>query len=99
MAISTSKTLLACVIGVFLAWLVARTDVPFRGLIEIAAPLPFFVPGLLATMGWAILANPTNGVYHLTLTDSVLSNANPAGNLDGQIRLSGASNRRVATSS
>src|SRR5262245_54635130 len=37
-------------------------------------------------------ANPTNGVYHLTLTDSVLSNANPAGNLDGQIRLSGASN-------
>jgi len=37
-------------------------------------------------------ANPTNGVYNLTLTDSVLSNANPAGGLDGQIRLSGASN-------
>src|SRR5678815_2577138 len=37
-------------------------------------------------------ANPTNGVYNLTLTDSVLSNANPAGSLDGQIRLSGASN-------
>jgi hypothetical protein len=37
-------------------------------------------------------ANPTNGIYHLTLTDSVLSNANPAGSLDGQIRLSGASN-------
>src|SRR5262245_48810848 len=37
-------------------------------------------------------ANPTNGVYNLTLSDSVLSNNNPAGNLDGQIRLSGASN-------
>jgi hypothetical protein len=37
-------------------------------------------------------ANPTNGIYNLTLSDSVLSNANPAGNLDGQIRLSGASN-------
>jgi hypothetical protein len=37
-------------------------------------------------------ANPTNGVYNLTISDSVLSNANPAGNLDGQIRLSGASN-------
>jgi hypothetical protein len=36
--------------------------------------------------------NPTNGVYNLTLSDSVLSNANPAGGLDGQIRLSGASN-------
>jgi hypothetical protein len=37
-------------------------------------------------------ANPTNGVYHLTVSDSVFSNANPAGGLDGQIRLSGASN-------
>jgi len=37
-------------------------------------------------------ANPTNGIYNLTLSDSVLSNANTAGNLDGQIRLSGVSN-------
>ncbi len=36
--------------------------------------------------------NPTNGVYNLSISDSVLTNANPAGNLDGQIRLSGASN-------
>jgi hypothetical protein len=36
--------------------------------------------------------NPTNGVYKLSISDSVLANANPAGNLDGQIRLSGASN-------
>jgi len=36
--------------------------------------------------------NPTNGVYNLSISDSVLSNANPAGSLDGQIRLSGASN-------
>jgi len=37
-------------------------------------------------------ANPTNGVYNLTVSDSVFSNANPAGGLDGQIRLSGAGN-------
>ena len=37
-------------------------------------------------------ANPTNGVYHLTVSDSVFANTNPAGGLDGQIRLSGASN-------
>jgi hypothetical protein len=36
--------------------------------------------------------NPTNGVYNLSISDSVLANANPAGGLDGQIRLSGASN-------
>jgi hypothetical protein len=33
---------------------------------------------------------PTNGVYNLSVEDSVLSNANPAGSLDAHIRLSGA---------
>jgi hypothetical protein len=36
--------------------------------------------------------NPTNSVYNLSVSDSVFSNTNPAGSLDGQIRLSGASN-------
>jgi len=35
--------------------------------------------------------NPTNGSYNLSIADSVLSNANPAGGLDAQIRFSGAS--------
>ena len=37
-------------------------------------------------------ANPSNGVYNLTVSDSVFTNHNPAGGLDGQIRLSGAGN-------
>src|ERR1041384_1866787 len=36
-------------------------------------------------------ANESNGVYNLTVSDSVFTNNNPAGGLDGQIRLSGAS--------
>jgi hypothetical protein len=36
--------------------------------------------------------NPSNGTYNVTISDSVLTNTNPAGALDGQIRLSGASN-------
>ena len=35
--------------------------------------------------------NPSNGVYNLSISDSVFSNANPAGGLDGHIRISGAS--------
>lgn len=42
--------------------------------------------------------NPTNGTYNLTVSDSVLSNSNPAGSMDGQIRLSGASNGTKAFS-
>jgi hypothetical protein len=37
-------------------------------------------------------ANPSNGTYNLSISDSVFTNTNPAGTLDGQIRLSGASN-------
>ena len=65
--ISGAKSLLACIIGIFLAWLVARTDVPLRGWIEVLAPLPFFIPGLLSAMAWAILANPSNGLLNTLL--------------------------------
>jgi len=56
-----AETLLATAIAVYLAWLVTRTNVPYRPLIEVVAPLAFFVPGLLTAIGWAILANPRNG--------------------------------------
>lgn len=36
-------------------------------------------------------SNPSNGTYNLSISDSVLSNANPAGGSDAQIRFSGAS--------
>ena len=36
-------------------------------------------------------SNPTGGTYNLTVSDSVMSNDNPAGALDAHIRLSGAS--------
>jgi hypothetical protein len=41
-------------------------------------------------------SNPTNGTYNLTVSDSVLTNNNPAGALDGQIRLSGAASSTKA---
>ncbi|HVR88299.1 MAG TPA: iron ABC transporter permease [Candidatus Limnocylindria bacterium] len=65
--IAGAVTALALVTGIFLAWLVTRTDVPYRGVIEVLAPLPFFVPGLLLTMGWAILGNPTSGLLNVAL--------------------------------
>ena len=36
--------------------------------------------------------NPTGGTCNLSVSDSVFTNANPAGGLDGHIRLSGAAN-------
>ncbi|MGH7835618.1 MAG: ABC transporter permease [Candidatus Binatia bacterium] len=62
--ISFTKTCLAIVWGVVLAWLVARTDVPFKGLIEILMPIPFFIPALFTAFAWIMLANPTTGLIN-----------------------------------
>jgi iron(III) transport system permease protein len=62
--ISLSKTCIAVIWGVVLAWLVTRTDVPFKGLIEILMPIPFFIPALFTAFAWIMLANPTTGVIN-----------------------------------
>lgn len=71
------KTLVATAIAVYLAWLVTRTDVPYRTLIEVVAPLPFFVPGLLTAIGWAMLANPTNGTLNQVVAGALGLEAGP----------------------
>ncbi|MBI2989070.1 MAG: iron ABC transporter permease [Deltaproteobacteria bacterium] len=66
--ISFSKTCLAVVWGVVLAWLVTRTDVPFRRTMEVLIPVPFFIPALFTTFAWILLANPHNGLVNQVLT-------------------------------
>ena len=57
-------TVLSVSSGFFLAWLVNRTDVPFRRSIEAAAILAFLIPGSLQAIGWAVLANPDSGIVN-----------------------------------
>ena len=55
-------------IGLFFAllfaWAVARTDVPFAGLMTWMIPIPFFVPDLLTAFAWLMLGNPQNGLIN-----------------------------------
>jgi iron(III) transport system permease protein len=48
-----------------LVWIVARTDTPLKGLIEIAAILPFITPPLIGAVAWALLAAPRTGLINL----------------------------------
>jgi len=59
--ISLLKTVLSLVLAVLLAWVVSRTDIPFRKTLELLIGLPFFIPPILTAMGWAMLGNPTAG--------------------------------------
>lgn len=55
-------TLLACVLGFSLAWVVARTDMPGRGFFEVANLIPFFLSPYVGALSWIYLAAPNSGI-------------------------------------
>jgi iron(III) transport system permease protein len=57
-------TALAVVIGLAFAWIVVRTNTPWKGLIATAGLLPLFVPPLVAAVAWAILGSPKTGLLN-----------------------------------
>ena len=42
-------------IGIFLAWLVARSDIPYRKFIAAAAVIPYMVPSYIHALSWLTL--------------------------------------------
>jgi iron(III) transport system permease protein len=56
--VSLAATVLATVIGTLAAFVVQRTDVPFKALLRFLLILPFAIPPLFAAMGWVQLAGP-----------------------------------------
>ncbi len=55
-------------LAIFLAWLLARTDIPLRGWLEFMFWLSFFMPTLSVTIGWIILLDPQAGMVNQLLT-------------------------------
>ncbi|MDG4828289.1 iron ABC transporter permease [Solwaraspora sp. WMMD1047] len=73
------STLVALVLGTFLAWIVARTNVPFRNLVGVLTIVQMAVPGILVPIAWTFLASPSIGAINvawrnLTGTDGTLFN-------------------------
>lgn len=66
--LSLVKTVLAMTLALFLAWIVARTDTPHRGLLEALITLPFYIPPILTAMAWGMLASPKGGLINLVWT-------------------------------
>ena len=62
--ISIAKTIPSLVVAILLAWIIARTDTPHRGVLEVLITLPFFVPPILTAMAWGMLGNPQVGMIN-----------------------------------
>ena len=57
-------TVLAVGLGTLLAYLIVRTDVPFKPLMFAASLVPLIIPGILHTIAWIFLASPQIGVLN-----------------------------------
>ena len=62
--IALAKTAPSLLLAILLAWIVARTDTPWRGKLEVLISLPFFIPPILTAMAWAMLGNPQVGLLN-----------------------------------
>jgi len=51
-------------LAVFLAWLLARTDIPVRDSLEFLFWVGFFLPSLAVTQGWILLLDPQYGLLN-----------------------------------
>ena len=58
------RVVITTALAIFFAWVVTRTDTPFKGFIEVTLWLGFFLPLLPMTMGWILLLDPYNGLIN-----------------------------------
>lgn len=64
MVFAVASSLLSFVVGCYLAWVTERTNTPFRSAIYGLVLLPVVVPGILTTIAWVLLLNPTIGILN-----------------------------------
>jgi len=65
LAFAAGSSAIAMTLGTLLAYLIVRTDVPFKPLMFAASLVPLIIPGILHTIAWIFLASPEIGVINL----------------------------------
>lgn len=62
--ISFAVAVCCLALGLPLAWLLTRTQLPFKNFFRSGFCLPYVIPPFVGAIGWIILANPTSGVLN-----------------------------------
>ena len=76
--LATSVAAIAAAIGTPLAWLVARTDLPGRGLLRGLVIAAFVTPPFLGAQAWMLLAAPHSGWLNRAFVASTGSTQGPS---------------------
>ncbi|MGE5509573.1 MAG: ABC transporter permease [Chitinophagales bacterium] len=59
--IAGGVTALSTGLGTFFAWLVARTDLPFKNTMKLLFIIPFMLPSFIGAIAWKVLLSPRGG--------------------------------------
>ena len=65
--IASGVTLVSTTIGTFFAWLVARTDLPFKKVMKALFLVPFMLPSFIGALAWKVLLSPRAGYINKLL--------------------------------
>ena len=66
-SLAVVRGVLSGVLAVFIAWLLARTDIPGGKIFEFLFWLAFFLPALTVTLSWILLLDPHFGLVNQAL--------------------------------
>ena len=65
LAFAFGSSVMAIVLGFSVAWLVSRTNVPFRQTVYIGSFLSLAAPLIVKGIGWILLLGPNNGLINV----------------------------------
>ncbi|MCS0496556.1 iron ABC transporter permease [Ancylobacter sp. MQZ15Z-1] len=69
LTLSAARQIIALVVSIGLAWLIARSNLPGRGWLEVGFWIAMFMPALPVTMAWILLAGGRSGLINIWLRD------------------------------
>ena len=69
LVIAGGTTVLSTIIGVFFAWLVSRTDLPYKATMKVLFLVPFMLRSFIGALAWKILLSPRGGHINRLLMD------------------------------
>lgn len=67
--LASGVTCTGTVVGTFFAWLVTRTDLPFKGTMKVLFLVPFMLPSFIGALAWKMLLSPRAGYINRLAMD------------------------------
>ncbi len=69
--IATGTTIGSTAVGTFFAWLVTRTDIPYKSLMKGMFLIPFMLPSFIGALAWKMLLSPRAGYINRFFMDAL----------------------------